>query len=76
MESTIEINKYSKRSGSGSFGFDYELLVCTYFTLRLLGDYRVHDYQITANEDKYGNYDDLCIRLELLDGPLIRFSFK
>jgi ankyrin repeat protein len=76
MESTIEINKYSKRSGSGSFGFDYELLVCTYFTLRLLGDYRVHDYQITANEDKYGNYDDLCIRLKLLDGTSHTFLFQ
>ncbi|XP_063903892.1 uncharacterized protein LOC135123297 [Zophobas morio] len=58
MEST-----FKKRPGTTDKGRDYEDVVLANVVLRLLNNPRVKTFQISSNDDEFGAFDDLVIKL-------------
>ncbi|XP_063903843.1 uncharacterized protein LOC135123267 [Zophobas morio] len=54
---------FKKRAGTTDKGRDYEDVVLANVVLRLLNDPRVKTFQISSNDDDFGAFDDLVIKL-------------
>ncbi|KAJ3647020.1 hypothetical protein Zmor_024571 [Zophobas morio] len=63
-----KIETFKKRPGTSDKGRDYEDVVLANVVLRLLNDPRVKTFQISSNENDFGAFDDLVIKLALDKG--------
>ncbi|XP_063903853.1 uncharacterized protein LOC135123273 [Zophobas morio] len=58
-----KIETFKKRAGTTDKGRDYEDVVLANVVLRLLNDPRVKTFQISSNDDDFGAFDDLVVKL-------------
>ncbi|KAJ3647022.1 hypothetical protein Zmor_024572 [Zophobas morio] len=58
-----KIEIFKKRPGTSDKGKDYEDVVLANVVLRLLNDPRIKTFQISSNDDDFGAFDDLVIKL-------------
>ncbi|XP_063903837.1 uncharacterized protein LOC135123266 [Zophobas morio] len=54
---------FKKRAGTTDKGRDYEDVVLANVVLRLLNDPRVKTFQISSNDEDFGAFDDLVVKL-------------
>src|SRR5699024_1962417 len=59
---------YDKRSGTNDLGKQYEYVMCGYYAVRFATSEYVEDFEMTTNDEVYGDFDDIALKVKYVDG--------
>ncbi|XP_063923115.1 uncharacterized protein LOC135137411 [Zophobas morio] len=59
---------YKKRSGTNDSGKEFEYMMCALYALKLTLNKNVSDFKMTANNDEYGAFDDISLKITFTNG--------
>ncbi|RZC41502.1 Ankyrin repeat domain containing protein [Asbolus verrucosus] len=67
---------YKKRSGTSDRGRDYECLLCALYALRFSISDDVIDFEMSTNNEIFGDLDDLALEVRFANGATKTFLFQ
>lgn len=67
---------YKKRGGTTNRGKEFESLLGAFYATKLTFSPSVTDFQISINNDFFGDFDDVILRIKYADGIVKTFAFQ
>ncbi|KAJ3646955.1 hypothetical protein Zmor_024511 [Zophobas morio] len=67
-----EVESFKKRPGTTDKGKGYEDLVIANIALQLVSDANIINFHISSNDNAYGTFDDLVIKIETNNGSVVK----
>ena len=62
------LSTYDKRSGTNDLGKQYEYVMCGFYAVRFATNSNVSDFEMTTNDEVYGDFDDIALKVKYTDG--------
>ncbi|KAJ3653049.1 hypothetical protein Zmor_018967 [Zophobas morio] len=67
---------YEKLAGTVDQGREYEQIMCAFYALKLIANDEVEDFEMTTNQQGFGTFDDIVLKVTFKDKKERTFLFQ